>query len=66
VIDRYQREQSIVDICIYEAAEYDAKIAKRGLWSDFNPIPPWEFRHGSKTNELVGESEPNKKVNVTE
>lgn len=56
---QYQREQSAIDRGLYEAAEYDAKIAKRGLWSDSNPIPPWEFRHGSRTNELVGESKPN-------
>jgi endonuclease YncB( thermonuclease family) len=24
--------------------EQDARRAKRGLWSDANPTPPWEFR----------------------
>lgn len=25
--------------------EEEARMAKRGLWADKNPIPPWEFRH---------------------
>ena len=30
----------------YAAAETEARQNKRGLWSDPNPIPPEEFRHG--------------------
>jgi hypothetical protein len=30
------------------ALELEAHEAKRGLWSDPNPIPPWELRHPSK------------------
>ncbi|MDS4040496.1 MAG: thermonuclease family protein [Candidatus Competibacter sp.] len=26
----------------------EAKAARRGLWADANPIPPWEWRHGGK------------------
>jgi endonuclease YncB( thermonuclease family) len=26
--------------------EAEARQAKRGLWRDANPIPPWEFRQG--------------------
>jgi endonuclease YncB( thermonuclease family) len=26
------------------AAQRDAKAARRGLWQDKNPIPPWEWR----------------------
>ena len=26
----------------------EAKGAKRGLWADSNPVPPWEFRRGGK------------------
>jgi endonuclease YncB( thermonuclease family) len=26
------------------AAEERARAEKRGLWSDTNPVPPWEFR----------------------
>jgi endonuclease YncB( thermonuclease family) len=28
----------------YPAAEFQARIARRGLWSDETPIPPWEWR----------------------
>jgi endonuclease YncB( thermonuclease family) len=28
----------------YQTAESGAKAAKRGLWADANPIPPWDFR----------------------
>jgi hypothetical protein len=28
----------------YESAESEARTAKRGLWADANPIPPWDFR----------------------
>lgn len=28
----------------YAAAEEAARKAKRGLWADKNPVPPWEFR----------------------
>lgn len=45
---QYQREQSAVDRGLYEAAEQEAKEARRGLWSDHDPIPPWEFRHELK------------------
>jgi len=29
-------------------AETAAKDAKKGLWADVNPIPPWEFRKMKK------------------
>jgi endonuclease YncB( thermonuclease family) len=25
-------------------AEAEAKAAKKGLWADPNPVPPWDFR----------------------
>ena len=28
--------------------ESEAKQAKRGLWLDENPIPPWEWRRGKR------------------
>jgi endonuclease YncB( thermonuclease family) len=28
--------------------EEEARKAKRGLWADPNPTPPWEWRHGGK------------------
>jgi endonuclease YncB( thermonuclease family) len=29
-----------------EAAENEARTARRGLWADPRPIPPWEWRQG--------------------
>ena len=29
-----------------ERLEQDARRAKRGLWADSNPVPPWEWRNG--------------------
>lgn len=45
---QYQRAQSPNDRKLYEAAEDAAKAARRGLWRDTDPVPPWEFRHKSK------------------
>jgi endonuclease YncB( thermonuclease family) len=44
----YEREQSPSDRKLYDAAEDDAKAARRGLWRDAEPVPPWEFRHRGK------------------
>ena len=32
------------------ALEAEAKRARRGLWADPNPIPPWDWRHGGKVS----------------
>lgn len=40
----YEREQSPVDRVHYAAAEADARRARRGLWQDSSPTPPWDFR----------------------
>ncbi|MGZ5055815.1 MAG: thermonuclease family protein [Methylobacter sp.] len=39
---QYLTDQSIATL------EAQAKAAGTGLWADANPMPPWEFRHGSK------------------
>ena len=31
-----------------QVREHEARAAKRGLWADPNPIPPWEFRKHSR------------------
>lgn len=31
-----------------EALELEAKAAKRGLWADANPVPPWDWRRGTR------------------
>jgi endonuclease YncB( thermonuclease family) len=40
----------------YFLAEAEAKDAKRGLWVDPNPIPPWEFRHSGKSARVPKDS----------
>ena len=44
----YQREQPVIDRTVYADAENEARVAKRGLWADVEPVPPWEFRHKGK------------------
>ena len=29
---------------VLAALQTEAQAAKRGLWTDPNPVPPWEFR----------------------
>lgn len=45
----YAKEQARADREAYATAEDEAKAARRGLWSDANPTPPWEFRHPKKS-----------------
>ena len=44
----YERTQSATDRQAYADAENEAKAAKRGLWVDADPTPPWEWRHSKK------------------
>ena len=44
VYRRYARSRRLY------ALEAEAKQARRGLWADPNPIPPWDWRHGGKTS----------------
>ena len=41
---QYADEQSPGDRDAYSAAEKAAQDARRGLWSDPEPVPPWEWR----------------------
>jgi micrococcal nuclease len=41
------------------AAEKEARAAKRGLWRDDSPMPPWDFRHAPKTQPNA-ESKPSR------
>lgn len=45
---QYQRELSVNDRKLYEAAENEAKDQRRGLWKDAEPVAPWDFRHKGK------------------
>jgi len=41
------------------ALEAEAKTARRGLWAEANPLPPWDWRHGGKTGQPpAARSEP--------
>ena len=41
---KYAGEQSPVDRGLYEAAEDAAHDKRKGLWTDPDPVPPWEWR----------------------
>ena len=41
---KYQNEQTPTDRKLYSKAEIKAREAKRGLWHDPEPVPPWEYR----------------------
>lgn len=41
---KYAKEQTAQQRADYEAAEGAAKGAKRGLWADAEPVPPWGWR----------------------
>ena len=43
---KYELEQSEEDRLAYAFEEREARARKAGLWSDPNPIAPWEWRHG--------------------
>ena len=40
----YQDEQTPSDRKLYSEAENEAREARRGLWHDPDPVPPWEYR----------------------
>lgn len=39
VYRKYSKDVSLLPL------EDEAKAAKRGLWADAKPVPPWEWRH---------------------
>ncbi len=43
---RYTNDESLSDL------EEEARVARRGLWADRNPIPPWEWRIARKNPRL--------------
>jgi micrococcal nuclease len=45
----WDRESAPLPDCWYlKEFEESAKAAKRGLWADPNPVPPWEWRRGAR------------------
>ena len=45
---RYMNEQSLDERLAYNAAEESARAGRVGLWSDQNPVPPWEWRRARR------------------
>jgi len=43
----YEKEQNVEDRLRYAFAEQEARARKAGLWTDPDPTPPWEWRHGT-------------------
>jgi hypothetical protein len=50
----YAKDLSREDATAYEQAEFQAAREKRGLWSGAPPIPPWEYRRGSRQPQKPG------------
>ena len=50
----YAREQAPEDRKVYETAESEARGARRGLWHDASPIPPWDWRRQARSASQVG------------
>ena len=44
----YEKEQSEEDRHRYAFAEQEARARKAGLWSEPDPTPPWDWRHGNR------------------
>lgn len=44
----YEGEQTLTDRRLYENAEQNARLMKKGLWHDAYPTPPWDFRKQRK------------------
>ena len=46
----YEREQSLSDRQLYDLAQSEAKAARRGLWHDAEPVAPWDWRKGRRSD----------------
>ena len=45
---KYAKEQSSEDARRYERLEQMARTARSGLWSDPEPVAPWDWRRGER------------------
>ena len=45
---KYAKEQSAEDAQRYELAEQEARSHRAGLWSDGQPMPPWDWRKAAR------------------
>lgn len=48
---KYAREQSPVDRGAYEFSEQEARAKRVGLWSEPDPVPPWEWRRNLRKDQ---------------
>lgn len=47
---KYEKEQAVLDRERYATAEDAARLKRVGLWSDADPVPPWEWRSNKRGN----------------
>lgn len=45
---KYAKEQPFEDRETYARAEEQARAGQRGLWSEADPVPPWDWRKSKK------------------
>jgi hypothetical protein len=50
----YAKDLSRDDATAYEQAEAQAAREKRGLWGGAPPVPPWDYRRGSRQAKMPG------------
>ena len=46
----YEHEQSASDRKLYDMAESETRAAKRDLWRDTDPLPPWGVRKAKRNH----------------
>lgn len=47
---KYSNQQTSLARADYEAAEFSARTKQQGLWTDKNPVPPWDWRQSLRLN----------------
>ena len=52
VYDSYAKDKSLYDV------QSQAKKARKGLWADANPVPPWLWRKGQTTARAASQTGP--------
>src|SRR5262245_40336805 len=51
---KYSNDIEPIDRSLYERTEQEARAARRGLWQQPNPVPPWEFRGNNRAERPAG------------
>lgn len=69
---QYADQLSAADRIAYDQAEQSARQARRGLWADENPTPPWDYRRAGRAgntdnsaNANFGNRPPNVSLTIT-